>query len=512
MSKFVKHIVPVILVLVLSFSCLVSPAAAATPSTSFNLLNYATANDSGSNYISFSNSTVISYDMPYSTALRYVDMLVTFNGPVPTSVSVGPNNSTQFPLTLEKISSRLYRVYGSMTSKIYHDFYISFVTNSSETSYISIHEINVNPLSTNVIPTVCLLSVQSLGVTNSQSMSDPDSSVEIPFSSVDNDSYSARWMSYIYFTDWTRFDSIDVLFYVDAESITSLNVRHGDLFLPHTVSYINDNTSDSLLRYYWVSVHVDLSSCDRDSTSYPLISMTGEYNPYYTSKVLVKSVSGIVSLDPPSELLVFWYNLRSFLTDRFSSLSSWISNQTTAINSRLSQFDSNVSSYISDQTEEISSVLADFKQEFISQTVALKENLGHKLDNIRGEILAFKGTFDEWMVSFQALIREIFGFDDTTAEDAQQTQEDVNVSINNQLVGAVEDWNANIEVVETGYGLAVTKATPALHWLGTLADRIFVNMGWFASIYFLIGLVSVLMLILSKSGLSRSIGAAARRK
>lgn len=211
MCTWIKRTVPVILVLVLSFSCLVSPASAVTDSSSFNLLNYASANDTGSNYISFSNSTSISYKMPYSTALRYVDMLITFSGALPTSVSVGPNASTQFPLTMEKVSGRLYRVYGSMSSKIYHNFVISITTGSSETSYVSIHEVNVNPFVTDVVPTVCTLAVQSYGVNNSQSMSDPDSSVELHFYSEDTDSYSARWMSYIHLTDWK--DSILLMFY-----------------------------------------------------------------------------------------------------------------------------------------------------------------------------------------------------------------------------------------------------------------------------------------------------------
>ena len=100
---------------------------------------------------------------------------------------------------------------------------------------------------------------------------------------------------------------------------------------------------------------------------------------------------------------------------------------------------------------------------------------------------------------------DVFGVNDTSVDAAVQTQEEINVSVNNQLVGAVEDWNTNIEVVQTGYDSAVTKAAPALGWLASLADRIFTNMGWFGNIYFLVGLISVIMLVLSKSGLARSV-------
>lgn len=101
---------------------------------------------------------------------------------------------------------------------------------------------------------------------------------------------------------------------------------------------------------------------------------------------------------------------------------------------------------------------------------------------------------------------------DSEAVSAQQTQEEINVSINNQLVGAVEDWNTNIEVVETGYDMAFSKTTPALTWLASLADGIFNGMGWFGNVYFLVGLISVIMLVLSKSGLAHKIGSISRRK
>lgn len=101
---------------------------------------------------------------------------------------------------------------------------------------------------------------------------------------------------------------------------------------------------------------------------------------------------------------------------------------------------------------------------------------------------------------------------DSEAITAQQTQEEINVSVNNQLVGAVEDWNTNIEVVQTNYDMAFEKTTPALVWLASLADGIFNGMGWFGNVYFLVGLISVIMLVLSKSGLAHKIGSISRRK
>lgn len=111
----------------------------------------------------------------------------------------------------------------------------------------------------------------------------------------------------------------------------------------------------------------------------------------------------------------------------------------------------------------------------------------------------------------KSFFTDLFGSDDNSADNALITQEEINVSVNNQLVGAVEDWNTHIEVVETGYDLAFTKTTPALDWIASLANGIYSGLGWFGRLYLLIGLVSVFMLVLSKSGLSRKIGSSIRR-
>lgn len=111
----------------------------------------------------------------------------------------------------------------------------------------------------------------------------------------------------------------------------------------------------------------------------------------------------------------------------------------------------------------------------------------------------------------EKLLNNLLGSTDSDANNALTTQEEINVSVNNQLVGAVEDWNTHIEAVETGYDMAFTQTTPALNWIASLANGIYSGLGWFGRLYLLIGLVSVFMLVLSKSGLARKIGSGIRR-
>lgn len=91
--------------------------------------------------------------------------------------------------------------------------------------------------------------------------------------------------------------------------------------------------------------------------------------------------------------------------------------------------------------------------------------------------------------------------DNDAAQQAQQTQEQINVEVNAQVSDAVADWDVHITEVQDGYDSGFEGAVPALTWLSSLAEGIFGNMGWFGSIYMLVGLVSVYVLFLNKGGL-----------
>lgn len=101
----------------------------------------------------------------------------------------------------------------------------------------------------------------------------------------------------------------------------------------------------------------------------------------------------------------------------------------------------------------------------------------------------------------KAFFADLFGKDEPAAEQAAQSQEQLNVEINNQVSAAVSDWDVHIVEVQDGYDSGFEGAVPALSWLSSLAEGIFGNMGWFGSIYLLVGLISVYVLFLNKGGL-----------
>lgn len=415
-----RRIIPFLFVMVLSIICLVSPVSAASDSTMYELLDYSSLDDTGSNYVDFAGSISVVYSLPNRAVIRYVDMLISMVGAV-SNVSVGPNSNNLTELTVEHIDRSLYRVYGLVPSRTYSSFTISFDTGSTATSWYTIQSIKLSSSEVDSVPTIGNLWVyDSIGGSSSVSMTSPSDEPEIYLTQSTGSSVSyGDFACSVSLTEWKKFDYLDVLLYLDVKHINSIFAKHGDRVLDCDISYLTP--ADQINTYYWVMVHVDLSSANRDSSIVPTVQLTGTYyNQVNYNKIRLKSLVGYVSIPDPSPTLSLWFNLKAFLSD-------------------------------------------------------------------------------------------LFGENDSSANSAIQTQQDINITINNQIVGAVEDWNTHIDVVETGYNQAFQKTTPALSWLASLANRIFTNMGWFGNIYFFIGLISVFMLILSKSGLAHKIGSTIRK-
>lgn len=261
---------------------------------------------------------------------------------------------------------------------------------------------------------------------------------------------------------WKAYDKIALAFTFNGYAINSITAELDGVNILESISYI-ENGAYTDLRYNingqyffessndfrYVTLILDVSNLQKMIDVDPVVTITGSYEPSTTG----------------NEALFTVLECNGIVIEEFDVQSSWL------------------------------------KRIFTE----LKNGFNNLLINFTTWFNLINNNIAEGFHNVLAKLDQFFNDDSAELDAAVQTQEEVNVSINNQLVGAVEDWNSNIEVVETGYGLAVTQATPALMWLSSLATRIFNNMGWFANIYFLVGLFSVFMLILSKSGLARSI-------
>jgi len=111
---------------------------------------------------------------------------------------------------------------------------------------------------------------------------------------------------------------------------------------------------------------------------------------------------------------------------------------------------------------------------------------------------------DTLWIKLKKLLTDLFG-EDPAADQAQQTQEQVDQEVNVHITQAVADWETNIVYAETGFTSGLSLVTPSVAWISLLASRIFDNMNGFGAIYVLVGFMSVIMLLLSKSGIAAKI-------
>lgn len=104
-------------------------------------------------------------------------------------------------------------------------------------------------------------------------------------------------------------------------------------------------------------------------------------------------------------------------------------------------------------------------------------------------------------------LSDLFGGEEEkqAVQDAIKDQETINVELNNQIADSVDSWNVNITFVEDGFDTATANTWPAVVWLSNLANDVFFSMGWFGSIYLVVGMMSIILLLLSKSGLAGKI-------
>lgn len=117
---------------------------------------------------------------------------------------------------------------------------------------------------------------------------------------------------------------------------------------------------------------------------------------------------------------------------------------------------------------------------------------------------------DTLWIKMKKFFTELFGKDDPAAEQAQQTQQQVDQEVNLQIVNAMADWDANIEYAETGFTSGLSLVSPSVAWISLLATRIFDNMQGFGFVYIMVGFMSVIMLLLSKSGIAAKLSHSSR--
>lgn len=285
--------------LCMALVCLISAPASAAESTNVdnwvNLLDYGTANDSGSNSVSLpSGTTEVRYYFPSLLTPGYIDALVWCDHSF-----TAKNNGSQ-ALTVLSIGNNLYRIYGSCPTGYTLGVLRLIITVSSDSTFEvkSLRVCTVQGSSHFAEKGTLRVTGGNLSSTYSATQSSTTSTVKCTFPHGSSYSQNMFFTAQVYLNDWRKYDYLDFYLYLYVDALESITCMMGNVVVPLSVQYID--SSESSYTSIAVVARVDLTGLDRSSSSTPILTIRG--SPDNTSTVstfeghyiTLQSVSGYV--------------------------------------------------------------------------------------------------------------------------------------------------------------------------------------------------------------------------
>lgn len=440
MMKKLSRFIALILVLVTVFLVPVSASEVDNTGSWTNVLDYATLNDSGSNYINFSNTTTVRFDTKQQRLVRFIDIVVNTAGADITSASVNGNQLTVLPL-----DSQVFRVYGQVSNILTGVFDITFT--ASGTCYLDFMQFLVNGQWRLSYPDIGSVSTGNHVYTQST----PSSYVTFSLDPEFNDLVVTS-------AYWKRYDYLDFTFryFDDQGGISSISANFNGIALPVEVSRwtSNDKVEDPV-NYaffwrdcYWVTIRVDLRGLDRTIVASPEIHFTCGTGSFY-----LMSTVGSVVVDSTDPLLHYF---RIYADAQLAYYSSIRTAQENLYNLVFNGFKS------------ISSDILAFGTQLADAISALQTSLSTQLS-------VFRLSMEDWFSTISGKLDQLIG-STSDGDELSQGADDLEDQISD-----VHDFEQEQQQIldnalpDMQQAVAVTKFSSALAFV-----QRYINMGWLA--------------------------------
>lgn len=336
----IKRIISISSVLVLLVGLLVFPVSAAGTSDGSmwltSMLDYCSVDDRGNSWTMVGDAT-IEFQMPFVTAVNYVDMVLYCSSGLPAVTWV--HGSLIESLTVESIGSNVYRCYGNVTNRQADVFRFGFsVANTSSTTYCTIFQLNVGRHQFSSTPTTGKLNIAHPSV-SSASMLSPTSSCSITISGSSSGKY-LDFNGYINVDDWRKFDTLDILLNVDSTTLNSISATMGGVNIPYDYQFIEGNvpefdantstsSASSVFVMRYVRLTLDLTNLKKSDTGSIQINFSGMYEGGNTATLTLYRVTGHViasAVDAPT----YWLRrIWEDIVDGFDRIAELISPEST---------------------------------------------------------------------------------------------------------------------------------------------------------------------------------------
>lgn len=321
----IKRYLSLALAFVILGSSLVVPASAAESDYWLNVLDYATANDSGSNRLAnFQKTATATYALPFAFNAAKLDMLVYSLTPL-TSVTTFGDTS----LTVTQVIPNYYRIWGNLLNWSIQNLALTF--NTSGFGDVSILTLKISSLSDLSLDERCQLLIAASGYSDTINYYVGDTINSRYFPTPSSDPVNQHLNLYITCANWKLYDYLEFHLYVSCNSINTVNASLDGVPIPFEVSYINN--PGGYANDFNFSIRLDLRDLDRTSSGVPQIIIDGKCLPTTEdlNYVAVISCTGALSVQGFDTDIFFLRAIYRSIHGVYLYLHTWIQEQTSAI-------------------------------------------------------------------------------------------------------------------------------------------------------------------------------------
>lgn len=336
-----KRIISLCCVALIFVFSLAAPASATETEAVFtDLLDFGYVNNLTSNFYTFNaGTTSVFYNLPSYSNVRYIDILFRSSGGAPSQLQAVVGNVT-VTLTLVSLGDALYRAYGRLTSG--SDSKVTVNYTCSATNYVEFLKFDVSsyPIEPFVIDSYCQIS--SVAYENLIHYVPTDSINYRLFDATNMEAYDSAFTLTLYVDDWQKYDYIDFSLLCAVQSITSIGAFCGDNIIP--VDYNTTENSSYILPDFQIYARIDLTGIDRTTSDTPCLRITGQWSPGWVNTISMLGTNAFICTGENVPERVWYLTLKSIIQNGFNNMSTWFTNQTSAIQTQFTQLKTSISS------------------------------------------------------------------------------------------------------------------------------------------------------------------------
>lgn len=346
MSNFIKRTVPVILVLAVFISYLVSPVSASSyaDSDGYDLLDYVSVNDGGNGFSFSEGEYELTFQMPVQRSYSYFEILTSHSfysgNEIDFYVSYDGTNYTK--LVREVITSNFSRFYGDVTYRAYDRMYLKVVTSVAKYYRFNLLSFKCYSSPAESFDLGCDVFLSTLGEWF-EDYKEPGSPKYIEFPHyVGNSPLITSFESGIGIEHWKKFDFIDITVHFYGYGFTGI-YPHLDaglgINIPYTYKYVTEDASldmedngligSNSLSNYYCQITLDLRDIPKTAGDYLTVDFSGMYDSAVTSFFYFFECYGYLDIPEPSFFPRIMQSLTGWFEGIFGYLESLVDGDTT---------------------------------------------------------------------------------------------------------------------------------------------------------------------------------------